>query len=255
MKKCLLCPVIACVLFLTLGAALAADSKPADQGVAGQQKPALLDRTVKVTMKYLLYLPKDYDGKKSWPVLLFLHGAGERGDNLDVVKKHGPPKLIDGGKQFPFIVVSPQCPNGHWWEPSELGMLLDEIVEKYKVDQDRIYLSGLSMGGFGTWTLAAQTPQRFAAIVPICGGGDPTKARRIAHIPTWVFHGGKDPVVPLDMSQKMVDSLKKNGSSVKFTIYPEAGHDSWTEAYNSAALYEWLLQQKRTSPKADSAKK
>ena len=123
-------------------------------GDAGQQKPAEVDRASKATLKYLIYLPKDYDQKEAWPVLLFLHGIGERGDNLDLVKKHGPPKLIAGGKQFPFIVVSPQCPNGHWWETVELTALLDEIAKKYKVDQDRIYLTGLSMGGFGTWALA-----------------------------------------------------------------------------------------------------
>ncbi|MEI8374077.1 MAG: prolyl oligopeptidase family serine peptidase [Planctomycetota bacterium] len=211
-----------------------------------QQKPAELNRTIKVTMKYLIYLPKDYDQKESWPVMLFLHGAGERGDNLDIVKKHGPPKLIDGGKQFPLIVVSPQCPNGQNWEPFKLSLLIDEITEKYKVDQDRIYVTGLSMGGYGTWALAAHSPNRFAAIVPICGGGDPSRAKKIAHIPTWVFHGGKDTVVPFANSQKMVDTLEKNGGNVKFTIYPEAGHDSWTEAYDTPELYEWLLHQKRT---------
>ena len=200
-------------------------------------------------MKYLIYLPKDYEQKASWPLMLFLHGSGERGDNLDLVKKHGPPKLIDAGKQFPFIVVSPQCPNGQSWEPFKLTALLDEIAEKYKVDQDRIYLTGLSMGGFGTWALAAYRPNRFAAIVPICGGGDPSRVKRIAHIPTWVFHGDKDPTVRLRMSKKMVDALKKHGGIVAFTFYPDAGHDAWTQAYNTLELYEWLLHQKRCGQK------
>ena len=133
------------------------------------------------------FKPQKCEQKESWPLLLFLHGAGERGDNLDLVKKHGPPKLIDGGKQFPFIVLSAQCPNGQWWEPFTLTALLDEIVEKYTVDQDRIFLTGLSMGGFGTWSLASRTPNRFAAIVPICGGGDPFQVKQIAHVPAWVF--------------------------------------------------------------------
>ena len=256
MKKCLLNLVTAGVLFAISGTAWAeqaTDSKA--QANAGQQKPAELDRTIKVTMKYLIYLPKDYDQKDSWPLMLFLHGSGERGDNLDRVKQHGPPKLVCEGKQFPFIVVSPQCPNGESWEPFKLSTLLDEITEKYKVDQDRIYLTGLSMGGFGTWALAAHTPNRFAAIVPICGGGDPSRARRIVRIPTWVFHGGKDGTVPLENSQKMVDALKKAGGDPKFTIYPDAGHDSWTQAYNTPELYEWLLQQKRTAKKADDSKK
>ena len=145
---------------------------------AGQQKPHDLERTIKVTMKYLLYLPNDYDQKEAWPLMVFLHGIGESGDNLELVKKHGPPKLIAAGKQFPFIVVSPQCPKNSWWEPLELKTLLDEIVEKYKVDTNRIYLTGLSMGGFGTWSLAAMQPDRFAAIVPICGGGEPMWAKR-----------------------------------------------------------------------------
>ena len=249
MKKCLLSLVAAAILIVTSNTTWAADSN------AGQQKPAELDRIIKVQMKYLVYLPKDYDQKDSWPVLLFLHGSGERGDNLDLVKVHGPPKLIAGGKQFPFIVVSPQCPKEQSWEPFKLTALLDEIGEKYKVDQDRIYVTGISMGGFGTWALASHSPNRFAAIVPICGGGDPSRAKRIAHIPAWVFHGGKDPTVPVENSKKMVEALKKNGGDPKFTIYSEAGHDSWTQAYNTPELYEWLLQQKRTGKKADEPKK
>ena len=174
---------------------------------------------------------------------------------LNVVKKHGPPKLIDAGKDFPFIVVSPQCPKDHWWEPLEVKTLLDEIVEKYKVDQDRIYVTGMSMGGFGTWYLAALQPDRLAAIVPICGGGDAIWAKRIAHIPAWVFHGAKDQAVPLERSKQMVEAMKKNGGNPKFTIYPEAGHDSWTEAYANPQLYEWLLQQKHSAKKPEASKK
>ena len=211
-----------------------------------------MERAIKVTMKYLLYLPKDYDQKAAWPLVLFLHGSGEHGDDLELVKQQGLPKLIEAGQQFPFIVVSPQCPNGESWELFELMALLDDIGEKYKVDQDRIYLTGLSMGGFGTWALAAHAPNRFAAIAPICGGGDPSRTKRIAHIPAWVFHGAKDREVSVAMSQKMVEALKKNGGNVKFTIYPKAGHDAWTETYANPQLYEWLLQQKRTPKKPTS---
>jgi predicted peptidase len=224
-------------------------------GDAVQQKPCELNRTVKVTMKYLLYLPKGYEQKPSWPLVLFLHGAGERGDDLDVVKEHGLPKLIAEGKEFPFIVVSPQCPTDQSWETFELTALLDDIVEKYKVDQNRIYLTGLSMGGFATWALAARTPNRFAAILPICGGGNPKRAKRIAHIPAWVFHGAKDPLVPLARSQEMVDAIKKSDGNVKFTVYPEAGHDAWTETYANPEIYEWLLQQKKTPGKPKDSKK
>ncbi len=127
----------------------------------------------------------------------------------------------------------------------DLLPLLDEIVAKYRIDQDRIYLTGLSMGGFGAWALTAYAPDRFAAIVPICGGGEALSARRLTHLPVWVFHGAKDPIVPLKRSEEMVDALTKLKGDVKLTIYPEAGHDSWTAAYENPELYDWLLQQKR----------
>jgi predicted peptidase len=200
---------------------------------------------VKVEMDYLLALPKGYDKQDAWPLVLFLHGAGERGDNLELVKKHGPPKLIGDGKEFPFIVVSPQCPKDVWWEPIELTALLDQVIKTHKVDEDRIYVTGLSMGGFGTWRLAALTPNRFAAIAPICGGGEEYWARRFSHVPTWAFHGAKDKGVPVERSQKMIDAMKEEGGEPKLTVYPEAEHDSWTETYNNPMFYEWLLAQKR----------
>jgi len=213
------------------------------------QKPGQLNTQVKVRMNYLLSLPKDYDKQDSWPLLLFLHGSGERGDDLELVKKLGPPKLIAAGKHFPFIVVSPQCPKGRWWEPIELVALLDKISSRYKVDADRIYVTGLSMGGFGTWRLAFYAPNRFAAIAPICGGGETYWAERFAHLPVWAFHGAKDTGVPPARSQAMIDELRKNGGKPKLTIYPKAGHNSWTETYNNPKLYEWLLAQKRSSKK------
>ena len=214
---------------------------------AGKQEPGNLERNMKITMKYLLYLPRDYEKNESWPLMLFLHGSGERGEDLEKVKLHGPPHLVQEGREFPFIVVSPQCPNGRWWEPVELAALLDEMVEKYKVDKDRIFVTGLSMGGFGTWSMAAYQPDRFAAIVPICGGGEPFTAKLFSKVPVWVFHGAKDTAVPLERSEKMVEALKKSGSTnVQFTVYPDGGHaDAWTRAYTDPKLYEWLLQQKR----------
>ena len=211
----------------------------------GVQQSATLDTRVEVYLNYLLYLPQDYEQQDSWPLMLFLHGSGERGTDLELVKKHGPPKLIAAGKDFPFIVVSPQCPKSRWWEPLELVALLDEISSKYKVDTDRIYLTGLSMGGFGTWQLAFYAPNKFAAIAPVCGGGEYYWAKQIAHLPIWAFHGGKDAAVPPARSQLMVDVINKLGGTAKLTIYPEAGHDAWTEAYNDPELYEWLLEQRR----------
>jgi predicted peptidase len=214
---------------------------------SGKQIATKLDAQVHVTLKYLIYLPADYDKQDKWPLILFLHGAGERGDNLDAVKRHGPPKLIEKGKQFPFIIVSPQCPNGHWWnnELVTLSALLDEIESKYKVDKDRVYLTGLSMGGFGTWALAGYSPDRFAAVIPICGGGEILLTRALRQMPVWAFHGGKDPIVPVKRSQELIDALKRSNDDVKLTIYPDALHDSWSATYDNPEIYEWLLKHKR----------
>jgi predicted peptidase len=215
----------------------------------GTQSPQTLRKEIRRTVKvqYLLYLPKEYGKDKSakWPLVLFLHGAGERGSDLNKVKAHGPPKLVAAGKEFPFILVSPQCPENERWSVETLDVLLNEVTKRYAVDLDRVYLTGLSMGGFGTWELAIRFPDRFAAIVPICGGGEPRRAGRLKNVPTWVFHGAKDPVVPIQRSQEMVDALKAAGGEVKFTIYPEAEHDSWTQTYDNPELYAWFLQKRR----------
>jgi predicted peptidase len=202
-----------------------------------------------VHLRYLLFLPEDYgaDPNRRWPLILFLHGAGERGDDLELVKRHGIPKIVERQKDFPFITVSPQCPKGSWWtaEIEALSALLDKIEESYAVDVDRIYLTGLSMGGYGTWHLAMAHPDRFAAIAPICGGGDPEKACVLKDVPVWVFHGAKDPVVPLEESESMVQALKACGGKVRFTIYPDAEHDSWTQTYDNPELYKWFLRHTR----------
>jgi predicted peptidase len=147
-----------------------------------------------VTLNYLLFLPKEYgeDKSKRWPLILFLHGAGERGSDLNKVKALGPPKLVAEGKEMSFIIVSPQAPERSTWDSEALDALLGEIVRQYAVDEDRVYLTGVSMGGAGTWRLALAHPERFAAIAPICGWGDPGMARPIGSIPTWVFHGARD---------------------------------------------------------------
>lgn len=197
----------------------------------------------------LLYLPQGYDSlvTERWPLLLFLHGSGERGEMLDLVKRNGPPRMIEEGHQFPFIVISPQCPEDQRWETriGVLDMVLDRMTEKYRVDTSRIYVTGLSMGGQGTWNLAFAYPQRFAAIIPVCGRTDPSKAPLIKDLSAWVFHGAKDDVVPVEESQRMVDALKALGSPVKFTIYPDAGHDAWSETYASPEVWRWLEARER----------
>ena len=197
---------------------------------------------------YLLYLPKDHDTQKDqkFPVVLFLHGSGERGSDINKVKVHGPPKLIEKGKDLPFIVISPQCPEKQWWNATLLAALVDDVVKNHRGDSDRIICTGLSMGGFGTWDLCTKFPDKFAAAVPICGGGNPTTVSAMKKIPTWVFHGDKDTAVKIDASQKMVDALKAAGGNVEFTIYPGVGHDSWTKTYDDEKLWEWMGKQKRT---------
>jgi len=197
-------------------------------------------------VEYLLYLPNEYDSdkKQMWPLLVFLHGSGERGDNLDVVKLHGPPKLIDAGVKMPFIVVSPQLSNDERWSPDLMAWLIKDLSDTMRVDADCVYLTGLSMGGNGTWETAAKYPELFAAVAPICGLSDPSTAWKLRHVPTWIFHGAKDPVVPVKHSDDMYKALKQYGN-VKYTVYPEAEHDSYTETYLKEDLYSWLLSQRR----------
>lgn len=202
-----------------------------------------------VASDYLLYLPPGSDDSpEQWPLLLFLHGSGERGTDLNLVKLHGPPKMITEGRDFPFIVVSPQCPIGEWWSVDVLNALLDEVIEKYRVDETRIYVTGLSMGGYGTWRFAQAYPERIAAIVPISGGGDTSTVERIRNIPTWVFHGAKDTSVELVESTDMVNALYAVGSDVRFTVYPDAEHvETWEKAYAEEALWNWLAQQSKAN--------
>ena len=203
-----------------------------------------------VRLPYLLFLPKTYgaDPEATWPLILFLHGMGERGDDLALVKKHGPPKILDEEGDFEFIVVSPQCPDDSFWpaETRALDALLDEVVQGFAVDASRIYLTGLSMGGYGTWHLAVEYPDRFAAIAPVCGGamiyaGLPKKIEALKGIPVWAFHGARDRTVALAESADLVYALKKCGGTAEFTIYPDAEHDSWTETYENPELYRWFL--------------
>jgi len=225
----------------------------------GKQEVKTFNKKVskRVKLDYLLFLPDGYQqrGKERWPLIFFLHGIGERGNDPWKVKVHGPPKVAEKMSNFPFIVVSPQCPSGEWWSTEALFDLLDDVLDRYKVDRARVYLTGLSMGGFGTWSMALEHPERFAAVVPICGGGNPlyvhaydaAKKAAIQAVPFWVFHGDADKSVPVEESQRMVEALKKFGCDVKFTSYPGVGHDSWTQTYANPELYRWLLQHERKS--------
>ena len=238
-------PSLLATLFFACGFAVAALAQPA---ATPAQQANHFEKKIKITAKldYLASLPADYgQGRKRWPLVLFLHGAGESGSDLKLVKTHGPPKIVETKGPFPFILISPQCP-GRGWNVDVLNAFLDDLVRKYRVDKDRVYLTGLSMGGYGTWALAAAHPEKFAAIAPICGGGSQADASKLAKLPIWVFHGAKDPTVPIKRSEEMVEALKAAGANPKFTVYPEAGHDSWTATYDNPEFYQWLLAQKRS---------
>ncbi len=203
-------------------------------------------------LDFYLYLPTEYEAnsRKRWPLLLFLHGAGERGHSLKKILKHGPPKLIAAGQSFPFIVVAPQCPAGVTWDDEALLALLDHVQRRHRVHPKKIFLSGLSMGGYGAWSLGLNHPHRFAALAPICGGGDlidlllaeGRRLRQLKNLPVWAFHGAKDDVVPPVESERMVQALRELGNPARLTINPEAAHDAWTETYENPELYAWLLK-------------
>lgn len=198
------------------------------------------------TIHYWLYLPANHDGKTKLPLLLFLHGSGERGDDLEVVKKHGPPKVCTEQADWPFITISPQCANEKRWDAATLSKLVDHVAAQQAADEKRLYVTGLSMGGSGTWALAAAQPQKFAAAVPMCGRGDAAAAEKLVELPIWIFHGAKDTGSPVTLSQTMFDAIKEaGGDKIKLTIDPDAGHDCWTKAYADPALYRWLLEQKK----------
>lgn len=207
-------------------------------------------------LNYLITFPEGYAkaGRKVWPLIVFLHGAGERGSRLEKLKLHGLPKLARQGRALPFIVVSPQCPANQVWDDEAVLALVDSIIAKHQVETTRVYLTGLSMGGYGTWSLAATHPERFAAVAPICGGGnlinlllaEGKQKSALKSLGVWAFHGGKDSVVPVGESERMIQALKKLGHpDPRLTIYPHADHDSWTETYNNPELYAWFLKHRR----------
>ncbi|PQP81219.1 phospholipase [Paenibacillus sp. PCH8] len=204
------------------------------------------EMTKTVTLDYLLHIPETEAPSavdQKWPVILFLHGAGGRGNNLEMVKENGIPHIADQDKSFPFIVISPQCPvNELWAMQKEVVMaIVEHVLQNYPADQNRVYLTGLSMGGYGAWHLPMDYPDVFAAVAPICGGADPSKAEELQHVPVWAFHGAKDDVVLLSESEGIVNALEALNADVKLTVYPEGNHNAWTETYDNPELYKWFL--------------
>ena len=208
-------------------------------------------------------LISDYDTVTKYPLVIFLHGSGERGDDNESQLKWGVMNFASNRnmKRYRPIVIAPQCPDNMRWsnfsnedmslqptpsEPMKLLIgLINETIEKLPIDINRIYITGLSMGGFGTFDAISRNPKLFAAAVPVCGGGDISKAPLISHIPIWIFHGAQDDVVSPKLSQKMVEALTEAGAHPGFTQYPEAGHFSWIAAYSDTMMIDWLFSQQK----------
>jgi predicted peptidase len=200
--------------------------------------------------RFLLYLPEGYgEREQKWPLIVYLHGASVRGSNPDRIKRYGIPLMVENRKDFPFIVISPQCPAGKRWvdiDPGRVMDILDKVCADYSVDTDRIYLTGVSMGGHGAWYLASRFPERFAAIAPLCGRADTSWVDSLRNIPVWVFHGDRDRVCPKSYSDRMVAALDSLGAEVRYTLYKGAGHNIVTRTYRNEELYEWFLRHCRS---------
>ncbi len=192
---------------------------------------------------YMLSLPEKYSKENSYPLLIALHGAGERGDNPELIFNHGVAKCVKAGRRIPAIVVAPQCPLPYVWNQLtvELKDFVDSIIEEYSVDKTRISITGLSMGGYGTWEMGMCYPELFSAIAPVCGGGMSWRAEALKNVPVRAFHGDADTVVPPTASYEMCDALKRAGGDVLLTVYHGIAHNSWDLAYETTDIIDWLI--------------
>ena len=202
--------------------------------------------TKQVALRYLVWMP-DPAAKPAtgWPLMIFLHGSGERGHSLAKVKAHGPPMYAAAGRRFPFVLVAPQVDEGDSWHSDEIEALRADLVARLPIDPDRVLVTGMSMGGYGAWNYAVAYPEQLAAVVPVCGIGNVERAARVAQVPVWAFHGARDSVVPIAADREMVEAVREAGGQVKFTVYDDIGHNAWDRAYADPALYAWLLAQRR----------
>jgi|TARA_B110000240_G_C13446586_1_gene430603 predicted peptidase len=198
-----------------------------------------------MNLEYVVYMPDGLSGKL--PLVLSLHGAGERGRNIDLVDIHGFPKQAKAGTDFPFILVAPQCPLDRYWSDSELvdGLIAIQksCFQKFNVDTERFYVTGLSMGGYGTYALASKIPHKIAAALPVCGVADLKTIHKMKDIPTWIFHGDQDQVILVKNSLDAFGILDQINPNVHLTIYEGIGHDSWTETYQNPDVLDWMLSQ------------
>ena len=233
-------PILATIILSSLAMlALADDPAP------GKQVEQKVDLGDDHSYDFLLYLPEDYEPTKPHAFMLFLHGRGESNGPLSIVKKWGPPRLVDGGQKLPYIIASPQCPRKSFWsqagEQAKLDKFLAHLQEKYAIDEGRMYLTGLSMGGFGSWTLAANHPDKFAAVLPVCGRGNPADAEKLKDIPIWAWHGLADSVVKPAGTEDMVKAIREaGGEKLIYTSLEGIGHNSWSAAYSTPQIYQWF---------------
>jgi len=212
-----------------------------------QEIKAELNKEVKKIEKISYILDYPQNAKGNVPLLLFLHGSGERGNNLDMVKAHSPFTYKSRSKE-PVAILAPQCPANTWWNTETVYQLLKEIQSKYKIDASRIYLTGLSMGGWGTWKLAMEHPEMFAAVAPVCAPADRVMEANISqfkNLPIKIFHGGNDDIVSPINSINMYQALKKVNQNVTLTIFPDDNHNSWDSTYSNPGFYEWMLKQRK----------
>jgi predicted peptidase len=197
--------------------------------------------------RYLLYLPKNYARQPSrrYPLLVYLHGKSCRGYNLEKLKRYGPPYLVDKGWDFPFIIVSPQCPPDRIWNTDDwFPALYKSLSDNYRIDRSKIYLTGMSMGGSGVWALAIKHPEYFAAAIPLCGGWRVRGIEAMNNIPVWAFHGAEDDIVPPEETERMVEALRKAGGRVRYSRLEGQGH-SIHRVYEHEKIYEWLLRHRK----------
>ena len=203
-------------------------------------------------IEYLVRFPNDYEEGKRYPVLIQIHGAGGRGFSYEEAKGHAFFTITEKMEDFPFVVAAPICPkaDGTWFDYFQsLKSLIVEVIESDYADAERIYLMGGSMGGYTTWEISMSMPERFAAIVPICGGGLYWNAGRLANVPAWAFHGALDKTVLPEESEKMVNAINKKGGNAKLTIYPENAHDAWSDTFSNPEVYKWLLSHRNENAK------
>jgi predicted peptidase len=226
-----------------LSACAALPPTPPQGLAAGEQRPWELEGE-----RMWVSLPREYTQRSErWPLLVFLHGSGERGTDLEKVKVHGPPSWAGQGIAQPCIIVSPQLEEAaRWWDTERLHKLLSALKTRLHVDPRRCVGTGLSLGGFGMWYWATTYPGDLAAIAPVCGFGDPARVAAMRGVPVRAYHGDQDPVVPLAPHVACIEALKAAGGTASLTVYPGVGHDSWTPAYNDPELMRWLLAQKQT---------